>query len=72
MTPDLVPIPTPEPRLLRLEDAARHLSVSVKWLRAHRKELPFFLELSPRVLRVDVARMERWLERRRGLTGRDS
>jgi hypothetical protein len=69
MTPDLTLAtpaePSPEPRLLRLEDAAKHLAVSVKWLRAHRRELPFFLELSPRVLRVDVARMERWLERRR-------
>jgi hypothetical protein len=53
------------PKLLRLEDAASALAVSVKWIRAHRKELPFLLELSPRVLRVDAAKMERWLERRR-------
>lgn len=52
-------------RLLRLEDAAESLALSVKWIRAHRKELPFVLELSPRVLRVDAAKMERWLERRR-------
>lgn len=59
---------TAEPRLMRLEEAAKALAVSVKFLRAHRKELPFMLELSPRVLRVDVDRMERWLERRRALT----
>jgi hypothetical protein len=53
------------PKLLRLEDAAKALAVSVKYLRAHRKELPFVLELSPRVLRVDAAKMTRWLERKR-------
>ena len=54
-----------DPKLIRLEEAAKILSVSLKYLRAHRRDLPFVLELSPRVLRVEVGRMQRWLERRK-------
>jgi hypothetical protein len=54
-----------EPILVKLEDAAAALSVSVKWIRTHRKELPFVREIAPRVLRVDVAAMRRWVDRRR-------
>lgn len=55
----------PERILLSLADAAVMLGVSVKWIRGHRKTLPFVRELSPRVLRVDEAAMRRWVERRK-------
>ena len=57
--------PETESRLLRLEKAAERMDVTARWLRAHRKDLPFIVELGPRVYRVDVDRMERWLERRK-------
>ena len=51
--------------LIKLEEAARRLNVSVKWLRTHRKKLPFVKELSPRFYRVNVEAMRRWEERRK-------
>lgn len=67
--------PEPEPKepeapattlkLIPLDEAARALGVSRKWLRAHRRELRWVVELAPRVLRVDVEAMERWVARRR-------
>jgi len=61
--------PTPEngtaPRLLRLKEAAGILAVAPKWLRTHRKDLGFVIEIAPRTYRVDAARMERWIERQR-------
>ena len=54
-----------DPIVVRLEEAAAMLSVSVKWIRAHRASLPWVRELSPRVLRADVAAMRRWVERRK-------
>lgn len=55
----------PAPRLLRLKEAATILSVAPKWIRAHRKDLGFVVEIGPGTLRVDAARMERWIERQR-------
>ena len=52
-------------RLLRLKEAAAILSVAPKWIRIHRKELGFVVEIGPGQLRVDAARMERWIERQR-------
>ena len=55
----------PDPILIKLEEAAALLSVSVKWIRTHRKELPFVRELGPRFYFVDVAAMRRWIDRRK-------
>ena len=41
------------------------MSVAPKWIRIHRKELGFVVEIGPGQLRVDAARMERWIERQR-------
>ena len=53
------------PRLVPLAEAARLLAVSPKYLLAHRRELPFVIEYSPRTYRADLEKLERWLERRR-------
>lgn len=63
---DTTTTPTPAARFIRLEEAAERLSVSVKYLRAHRRDLRWIVELSPRVLRADEAAMMRWVERRKG------
>jgi hypothetical protein len=52
-------------RFVPLAEAARLLAVSSKYLREHRRTLPFVVEFSPRVLRADLDKLERWLERRR-------
>jgi hypothetical protein len=56
---------SPPPRLLRLKEAAEVLSVRPKWIRLHRRELGFVVEIGSGQLRVDAARMERWIERQR-------
>jgi hypothetical protein len=56
----------PMPLLITLDEAARMLAVSPKWLRVNRKHLPFVRELAPRLLRADVTALRRWVERRRG------
>lgn len=53
------------PRLVPLAEAARLLAVRPKYLREHRRELPFVIELSPRLYRADLDKLERWIERRR-------
>jgi hypothetical protein len=55
----------PNDRLLTLEQAAALANVSVRWLRRHR-DLPFFVQLSKKNLRVSETRLRRWLERRAG------
>ena len=54
----------PEP-LISLDEAARLLAVSAKWIRLNRKRLPFVRELAPRVLRVNRAALLKWEARRR-------
>lgn len=53
------------PRLLRLKEAATFLAVSAKWIRSHRRDLGFVIEIRPGQLRVDAQRMERWIEKQR-------
>ena len=51
--------------LISLDEAARLLAVSAKWLRLNRKRLPFVRELAPRVLRVNRSALLKWEARRR-------
>ena len=57
----------PPVQLIRLNEAAVMLAVSVKWIRANRRTLPFVRDLSGtgRLLRVDVTAMNKWQERKR-------
>lgn len=51
--------------LISLDEAARLLAVSAKWIRLNRKHLPFVRELGPRVLRVNRSALLKWEARRR-------
>jgi hypothetical protein len=53
----------PEDRLLTLDEAADLANVSVRWLRRHR-QLPIFVSLSRKNLRVSEKRLRQYLERR--------
>lgn len=46
---------------LRIEDAARRLSISKSWLYQNREKLPFMVRLPGGPLRVSVARLRKWL-----------
>ena len=48
-------------RLLRLKEAATILSVTPRWIRKHREALGFVVQIAPGTVRVDAARMERWI-----------
>jgi hypothetical protein len=52
-------------QLLTLDEAAARANVTVRWLRRHR-ELPIFVSLSRKKLRVSEKRLTRWLERQTG------
>jgi hypothetical protein len=54
----------PPDRLLTIEEAAERFNVTVRWLRRHR-QLPFFVALSRKNLRVSERRFQAWLDRRR-------
>jgi len=63
--PEEVQEPQDSDLLISLDEAARLLAVSAKWLRVNRKRLPFVRELAPRVLRVNRAALLKWEARRR-------
>jgi hypothetical protein len=49
----------PPDQLVELEDAARRLGVTSRWLKQRRP--PYLVELSPRMLRVSERRLEQFL-----------
>ncbi len=57
---DGIPARAPD-KLFSLEDAARRLDVSVRWLRENRP--PYVIELSPKTLKVSEQRLNAWLKR---------
>jgi predicted DNA-binding transcriptional regulator AlpA len=71
--PEAGPLPAPpvltvveaEDRLLTVGEAATRLGVTKDWLYHHRKDLPFAVKLSRRVLRFSAVKLERYLEARR-------
>ena len=57
---------TVEPdRLLTAEQAAPLLSVTVKWLYRHARQLPFTRRLSRKTLRFSAAGLNKWLAQRK-------
>jgi predicted DNA-binding transcriptional regulator AlpA len=51
--------------LLRVDQAAQILGVSVRWLYRHYKQLPFARRLSRKTLRFSEAGLRQWLALRR-------
>ena len=57
---DGLPEHSPPPdRLIELEDAAQRLGVTSRWLKDHRP--PYVIEVSPRILRVSIRRLEHFI-----------
>jgi hypothetical protein len=54
-----------QPLLITLEEAARLIGMSPKWIRLNKKTLNFVRELSPRVLKADPVALRRWVDQRR-------
>jgi hypothetical protein len=52
-------------RLLTLDEAAVRANVTVRWLLRHR-DLPIFVSLSRKQLRVSERKFVRWIEQRAG------
>jgi len=52
-------------RLLTAEQAASLLSVTVKWLYRHARQLPFTRRLSRKTLRFSAAGLNKWLAQRK-------
>ncbi len=60
--PDEVPASTLD-QFLKIEQAARILSVSKSWLYQHRDKLPFMVRLPDGPLRVSVSKLQEWMGR---------
>ena len=63
-----LPQAEPEPsetkdKLLKVEEAAKVLSVKPKWIYEHADALPFTRRLSERTIRCSEQDLKRWLER---------
>lgn len=66
-TPDISPAPVappPEDHWLSLKDTAARLGVSVRTLRRHADDYPFFVTLPGGRPRVSAVRLQRWMHRR--------
>lgn len=55
-----------QPLLITLEEAARLIAMTPKWIRVNRANLGFVRVLAPRVLRVDPVALKKWIATRRG------
>lgn len=54
----------PEDRLLKVDEVAEMLGVSVWWVYTHAKRLPFARKIGPKALRFSEKGAQRWLLRR--------
>lgn len=57
--------PREEASLLRPEDAARLMGVTVRWLYRHHRQLPFARKLSRKALRFSEPGLRRWVATRK-------
>jgi predicted DNA-binding transcriptional regulator AlpA len=61
-------LPQPEPAAsddtnLTIEQAAKHICRSTKWIYRHREQLPFVRKLGPRSYIISKNALDRWLAR---------